>query len=55
MLGSARQVNWKRDAEVRIILIVIPLKNVGRGSVHNCVEGSSYMFYLVIHTIVITY
>jgi hypothetical protein len=35
MLGSVRQVNWKRIAEVHIKLFVIPLKNVGERSVHN--------------------
>jgi hypothetical protein len=43
MLGSVRQVNWKRIAEVHIQLFVLPLKNVGKGSMHNSAEVSVYM------------
>jgi hypothetical protein len=43
LLDSVRQVNWKRIAEVHIKLFVIPLKNVGKSSVHNSAEASAYM------------
>jgi len=46
VLGSVRQVNWKRIAEVHIKLFVIPLKNVGKGSVHTSAEASIYMVVL---------
>jgi hypothetical protein len=43
MLGSVRQVNWKRIAEVHIKLFVIPLKNVGKRSVLNSAGANDYM------------
>jgi hypothetical protein len=43
MLGSVRQVNWKRIGEVHIKLFVIPLNNAGKGSVHSSAEASVYM------------
>ena len=46
MLGSVRQVNWKRIAGVHIKLFVIPLKNVDKRSVHNSAEENVVWLYL---------
>jgi hypothetical protein len=44
MLGSVKQVNWNHIGEAQIKLFVMPLKNVGKRSVHISAEASACLY-----------